>query len=213
MSRLCWHRYLWRIHHVLGLRPSACRRRLDLPRCTHRRGAFASRRVPTGLLGGVSRGKGDAPHRDTGPRRKPRRPRSRAMTTALLICAVAVGAALGGIVRYALAVAAQKKTGTKLAGTFTANMFACLIAGMAYATLRESASASGGAEGLWREASWAAVMVGFAGGTSTWSTLAGEVGERLSQHFWRALGYLFLTLIGGVACAFTGVILPPLFGF
>nr|WP_120491163.1 CrcB family protein [Corynebacterium lactis] len=128
-------------------------------------------------------------------------------TPLLLFTAIATGAAIGGAIRFLLAEAAARRFGSKLPGTLAANMIACFIAGVAFAVWPQGTSASGGAIG------YAAVMVGLAGGTSTWSTLAGEVGQRLSQHFWRAFAYLVLTLIGGAACAFAGVNLPPILGF
>lgn len=123
------------------------------------------------------------------------------------ILAVAVGAAVGGALRYALAELAVKWGDSKLPGTWTANMLACLVAGAAAVVWSRGTSTS---DGMPPALAYAAVMIGFAGGLSTWSTLAGEIVRLKNQHFWRACGYVALTLIGGIIFAFAGMCLPPL---
>lgn len=128
------------------------------------------------------------------------------------VIAVALGAALGGALRYALAELAVARTGSKLPGTWCANMIACLVGGVAVGIWAQGSSGSGGEieTGVGSALAWAAVMVGFAGGLSTWSTLAGEIVGLARQHFWRAAGYVILTLIDGTIFAFVGIELPPL---
>ena len=123
------------------------------------------------------------------------------------ILAIAVGAAVGGALRYALAELAVKWADSKLPGTWTANMIACFVAGVAAVVWSRGTSIS---NGMTPALAYATVMIGFAGGLSTWSTLAGEIVRLKNQHFWRACGYLALTLIGGIVFAFAGMCLPPL---
>lgn len=121
--------------------------------------------------------------------------------------AVAIGAAVGGALRFGLAELAVKWTESKLPGTWSANMLACLVAGVAAAVWSRGTSIS---DGLTPALAYATVMIGFAGGLSTWSTLAGEIAQLSNQHFWRACGYAALTLIGGTIFAYVGMCLPPL---
>lgn len=125
------------------------------------------------------------------------------------ILAVALGAALGGALRYTLAELAVKWTESKLPGTWTANMAACLVAGIAVTAWSQVPSSS---EGIGRALTYATVMIGFAGGLSTWSTFAGELVRLQSQHIWRWLGYLVLTIVGGATFAYIGIVLPPTCG-
>lgn len=128
-------------------------------------------------------------------------------SAAFAIGAVAAGAAVGGALRYGLAELALKWTASKLPGTWTANMLACAVAGVAVAVWPRGTSAS---DSMTSTLAYATVMIGFAGGLSTWSTLAGEIVRLKNQHFWRACGYLALTLIGGTIFAYVGMHLPPL---
>ncbi|MDO5030756.1 MAG: CrcB family protein [Corynebacterium sp.] len=130
------------------------------------------------------------------------------LSTALLaIASVALGAALGGALRYTLAELAVAWRESKLPGTWTANMAACLAAGVAVTAWSQVPSSS---ENVRPALAYAAVMIGFAGGLSTWSTLAGELVRLRSQHIWRGLSYLILTVVGGEIFAYMGMSLPPL---
>lgn len=128
---------------------------------------------------------------------------------AVAVCAVAgvaFGAALGGALRYALAELAFARTRSKLPGTWIANMSACLVAGIAGGLWAQASSVSG-APTHWDTGALAytAITVGFAGGLSTWSTLAAEILNLARTHFWRAMSYTTLTLLVGAVFAFAGL--------
>ena len=118
------------------------------------------------------------------------------------ILAIALGAAVGGALRYALAELAVKWADSKLPGTWTANMIACFVAGVAAVVWSRGTSIS---NGMTPALAYAAVMIGFAGGLSTWSTMANELGEMLKQrHWWPLCKYLFWTVGIGVVLAWRG---------
>ena len=102
------------------------------------------------------------------------------------ILAVAGGAFLGGVLRWAL----SRRPGAT-AGTWAANALGCAVLGFS--------------AGL--PAPWALLAgTGFAGALSTWSTLARELGEMLQQRRWAALtGYALATLAGGIGCVIFGL--------
>lgn len=98
------------------------------------------------------------------------------MSTAVAL--VAVGGFLGGLGRWVLS-----RWPGGLAGTWTANVLACVVVGAVVA--KHDAHAL-----LWG--------TGFAGALSTWSTLARELGELMTKRHWRTMVmYAAATLSAG----------------
>ena len=114
-----------------------------------------------------------------------------ATTTLAAIAAVATGGMIGGLTRYLLAQTLPSRW-----GTFTANMLACLIVGF----VTEKANTQALSPGL-----YAFAVAGLAGATSTWSTLAKELGNLLkSKKYAQCVGYLLATVSAGVALVYVG---------
>ena len=118
----------------------------------------------------------------------------------MLLLLTAVGAFLGGLTRYTLAV-----TLPPYKGTLAANILGSLVLGMAISQALE-------------ESVWFVSMLGFSGALSTWSTLAGEVVQLARQPaqvtaslrcqvtpVLMSVGYLALTILTGVVAAFIGL--------
>lgn len=103
---------------------------------------------------------------------------------------VALAAAAGGVIRWLLALRANRRFPV---GTLVANVVACFALGVV--------------DGL-EEATSIILGIGFLGALSTWSSLAGEThGLWQSGRRADAAGYLGVTLIGGVAAAAAGLAL------
>lgn len=121
-----------------------------------------------------------------------------------LIGLIALGAAIGGAGRFALAQLSQQVTGAKYAGTFSANMLACLLAGALWGLV-----AGAGAEAGQHQTAQAFFVTGMAGALSTWSTFAGEIVALAKRRSPWVLGYPGLTVVLGLTCGFIGTFIPP----
>lgn len=107
----------------------------------------------------------------------------------------AAGAFVGGMARYGLSRAVPNHW-----GTFTANMVAAFAFGLAAQLLLLT-------DPTQHEFVYALACTGFAGGLSTWSTLAEELGEMNRAHQWRDLiGYASATVGIGVILAWRGAV-------
>lgn len=115
--------------------------------------------------------------------------------TAAGIALAAIGAALGGMARYALWRWATVMACRPVLGTFLANVAASGVAGWAFAMW---SSDPGSVWGV-------AVGAGFAGALSTWSTLAGEIVDFAREKSWWAIGYPLATVAAGATA--TGLFL------
>ncbi|WP_018024312.1 fluoride efflux transporter FluC [Corynebacterium ulceribovis] len=107
----------------------------------------------------------------------------------VLLLLTAVGAAVGGLTRYCLGVTLPKYVGTLAANIVGSFAFGIAIGGLLDYSFGYLA------------------MLGFAGATSTWSTLAGEIVTlaRRSPPDGRAVAYLIVTVGTGVAAAWLGL--------
>lgn len=109
-----------------------------------------------------------------------------------LVLLVAVAGAIGSVLRFFV-------SGWGRPGVFAANTVACLAAGIASGWLDAGS------------ALMVVLVVGLAGGLSTWSTLAAQVGDSwLGGKYAAALGYLAATLVAGVTAATVGFVLGTL---
>ncbi|OFT46113.1 CrcB protein [Corynebacterium sp. HMSC06G04] len=88
--------------------------------------------------------------------------------------------------------------------TFAANMCGALAIGLAYGFIEQ-------VSGALSEVLYPLAIVGFAGGLSTWSTLAKELGEMLKEkRYWKCIQYLFFTLALGIVLAWRGAMWAPI---
>ncbi|MBN9644535.1 CrcB family protein [Corynebacterium mendelii] len=101
------------------------------------------------------------------------------MTPPFIIAAVVAGAFAGGQLRWWL-----RQLLPLLWGTWTANILACIVMGLAVRFDLDDIGA-------------AVVAAGFAGALSTWSTLAKEIGELITTDRITALVYTASTLVCG----------------
>ncbi|WIM67279.1 CrcB family protein [Corynebacterium breve] len=109
------------------------------------------------------------------------------MTAVLAVVTVVAGGFLGGLGRWALA-----KIPGEFVGTWTANMVACVILGVAIT--------GPGIVPL-------ALGTGCAGALSTWSTLAKQFGELVLARRWTMLAtYFVATMAVGMVAAWRGTI-------
>lgn len=109
-----------------------------------------------------------------------------------LVC-VSIGAGAGGALRYWLSTV----TASPLC-TFIANMLGTTCIGLSWGLLTVHPN-------LWHGAFESLFIIGFAGGLSTWSTLAKELGEMLkAKDYLRYAHYLFWTLGVGTLFAWAG---------
>ena len=104
----------------------------------------------------------------------------------MILLAIFGGAFVGGVLRYSLS-----RVFPSPVGTFTSNMLGSLALGLSVGFLAEDALG------------YALCATGFAGGLSTWSTLAKELGTLPRR---RAFRYGFFTLTVGIIAAWRGTI-------
>ena len=114
-----------------------------------------------------------------------------------IMIGVAIGGGVGSALRYALS--RQSQPGSLPAGTLYANMAGSLILGVVLALTQENLASP------WV---WSVIGAGFAGGLSTFSTLALELADlyRTGKRS-IAYGYGLVTLVGGLASAAVGYFL------
>ncbi|MBI1837706.1 MAG: fluoride efflux transporter CrcB [Flavobacteriia bacterium] len=96
------------------------------------------------------------------------------MTTVLYIF---IGGGLGSLARYGFGIATKKMLDTNLPiGTFLANLFSCLIVGIAFYILKDKIQ-----ENTWIQPF---VLIGFCGGLSTFSTFSNETAQMIQEGNW-----------------------------
>ena len=110
-----------------------------------------------------------------------------------------LGGALGAGLRYWLGTALLQKLGEGLPwGTLAANLGGSFLAGLLFAVLAQRGSLG--------DALRALLIVGVMGGLTTYSALMLELmAFSRGGHPERALGYLALTLVGGLALVWLGL--------
>jgi CrcB protein len=111
---------------------------------------------------------------------------------------IAVGGAIGAVLRYTLAGWGQRLTqGTFPLGTLVVNVLGCLAIGMFAAAFAEKIQI--------KEAYRLAILVGLLGGFTTFSTYAFETMALLNDgQRWLALGNALLSNVLGLTAAWIG---------
>lgn len=122
----------------------------------------------------------------------------------MTILAIAIGGALGSVLRYLLSGAVQRATAAGFPyGTLAVNVLGCLIVGILVQRFT-SAEPSSAARGL--------LVVGFCGGFTTFSAFSTEtVGLVNGGEYARALLYVFLSVALCLLATVTGLILTRAF--
>lgn len=112
---------------------------------------------------------------------------------------IAIGGAVGSVARYALSRAWPTPTGTLPWTTATINILGSLLLGMLVVAVTE----------IWRPHRLLrpALGTGVLGGFTTFSTFAVEQRGLLGPHPGIAVGYLVLSVVGGLAAALAGMTL------
>lgn len=105
---------------------------------------------------------------------------------------IALGGAVGSILRYALSSCINSKNSTKFpVGTFVVNVFGCFLIGLFSAISKRY--------GLSKEVHHA-LITGLCGGFTTFSTFSNEILLLLeNRHVWILLLYAFGSVVLGVA--------------
>ena len=117
---------------------------------------------------------------------------------------VALGGALGAMARYALNVALQRDLAFPY-GTLTANLVGCLLMGVIAQFVANSDWFN--ASGIIPDQYRLLFAVGFCGAFTTLSALVFEINVLVQRNeLLPAFTYLMLTMIGGFACFYLGVV-------
>lgn len=111
---------------------------------------------------------------------------------------IALGGAVGAILRYVVGAAAAQRFGTRFpAGTLIINITACFVIGLVLEYLNRHA----GLSAAWRYL----IPVGFIGAYSTFSTFEYEMWAECTRGgFWMAMLYMVVSLVGGFVAVSLG---------
>jgi len=109
---------------------------------------------------------------------------------------VAIGSAIGGVLRYAIARAMEPVSGGFPWGTFVVNVLGCVVIGF-FGTLTLASGRYAVAES-WR----IFVMVGICGGFTTFSSFSLQTFERMRSGAWAVAGAY---VVGSVVACVVGV--------
>lgn len=112
---------------------------------------------------------------------------------------IALGGALGAILRYAIGMGAAQRFGPRFpVGTLTINLSACFLIGLVLEYLNRHA----GLSAAWRYL----IPIGFIGAYSTFSTFEYEAWADLTRGaYWSGLFYVTASLVGGFIAVGLGV--------
>lgn len=112
--------------------------------------------------------------------------------------AVALGSAMGGLLRWGLSLRLNALFPALPPGTLVANLLAAYIGGVAIALLAHLAQLSP----EWR----LFIITGFCGGLSTFSTFSAEIVSLLQREwYWSAAGAITVHVSGSVAMMLAGL--------
>ena len=110
---------------------------------------------------------------------------------------VFIGGGLGSICRFMIAQWMPWKIGTIPWGTFTTNLFSCILIGVLLGMQIKS--------GLSNEMKWL-FSIGFCGGFSTFSTFTKEIYQLIEVGYWTtALVYILISILLCIVGVFTGL--------
>jgi len=115
------------------------------------------------------------------------------------LLAIAVGGALGSVLRYLMGAMVQGWTSARFPiGTLSVNVVGSLAIGVLYIWLLERTDASPASVGFW--------MTGVLGGFTTFSAFSLESVDLLGQGAWsRALAYVLLSVVLCLGAAALGI--------
>ena len=118
----------------------------------------------------------------------------------MIIAAIALGGALGSVLRYLLSNAVQSFAGRQFpAGTLVVNVVGSLLIGVLYVWLLERAPAAAPVRAFW--------MVGVLGGFTTFSSFSMETFNLIAQaDYWRALLNVTLSVALCIGATWLGVL-------
>ncbi len=116
------------------------------------------------------------------------------------VLAIALGGALGSVLRYLLGNAVQSSVGRQFPfGTLAVNVIGCLLIGLVYVWLLERGSAGVTARAFW--------MVGVLGGFTTFSSFSLETFDLAAQAaYGRALLNVVFSVVLCVSATWVGVL-------
>ena len=111
---------------------------------------------------------------------------------------IAIGGALGSMLRYSIGTAAAERFGTRFpVGTLTVNIIACFMIGLSIEYLNHRT----GLNPAWRFL----IPIGFIGGFSTFSTYMFETWVDITTGaFWIGLLYVAVSLVAGLVAVASG---------
>ena len=120
---------------------------------------------------------------------------------AVRLLVVAVGGALGSVLRYLTSLAGARLFGPAFpAGTLAVNLVGCFLAGLLFALVDQ--------RGLFSPVTRLLLLTGFLGGLTTFSTFALDTTNLLRAGSWSlGLANFFTNVVGGLTLAMAGVIL------
>ncbi|HJS22167.1 MAG TPA: fluoride efflux transporter CrcB [Steroidobacteraceae bacterium] len=118
----------------------------------------------------------------------------------MTIAAIALGGALGSVLRYLMANAVQGLAGRQFPlGTLVVNVLGSLVIGLLYVWLLERTSAGATARAFW--------MVGVLGGFTTFSSFSLETFNLIAQAaYLRALANVVLSVVLCLGATWVGVL-------
>ena len=118
----------------------------------------------------------------------------------MTIAAIALGGALGSVLRYLMANAVQSFSGRQFPlGTLTVNITGSLLIGLLYVWLLERAPAAAPVRAFW--------MVGVLGGFTTFSSFSMETFNLVAQaEYGRALANIALSVVLCIGATWVGVL-------
>jgi CrcB protein len=124
------------------------------------------------------------------------------MNTVWLAAVVAVGAAIGGVLRWLIGLAVNPWWSGFPLGTLAVNAVGGLLVGMAYVWFGKPTAVDAQAS----QEAWRLLLVtGFLGGLTTFSTFSVELLALLEKNrFPLALGHVLSHVLGALCCAYLG---------